>query len=137
MFADGGTPLAEAVLKTINMIGRRLREIEAADIDAFRPWLYLLTDGEPTSPRRLLREAQKRIRQVEDEGRIGFFAVGTADADMDFLRWLAVRPPCRIRDMDYGAMFRWVAKSVLQVSHSMVGDHVEPPDPAQFGLRQR
>ena len=132
--AGGGTPLAEAVLLVLDVVEARLRVIEAADVDAYPPWVYLLTDGQPTSPKGLLDQARQRIRQVEDEGRIGVFAVGTNDADMEFLRWLTVRTPCRIPEVDHQGMFRWVAKSIHMVSESIVGQRIEPPDPERFGL---
>ena len=136
LVASGGTPLAEAVLFTIEIIERRLAEIEAADVDAYKPWIYLVTDGEPYSPKKLLKAARDRIRDVENAGRIGFFAVGTDDADMDFLRWLSVRPPWRIRDMDYAAMFRWVAQSIIVVSQSLIDVEPDLPNPVDFGLQR-
>jgi len=46
--AGGLTPMGEAILKAIDLVEARKLEYKSRGIDYYRPWIFLITDGEPT-----------------------------------------------------------------------------------------
>ena len=128
--ARGGTPLAEGISNGIDALEERIQLYQAADLDWFRPcWILSLCDWKPTSTSEALADAADRIREVEGRKRIAFHAVVTDGGDMDLAARLSVRPPARLRGLDYRSLFRWLSCSITTISHSMIGYQNDLPDP--------
>lgn len=94
--AEGDTPMAAAILKAFELVEQRQARYEASDLDSFDPWIFMVTDGEPTDSNELLEKATQRIRQADGQGRgkrVAFFAVGVEGANMQRLARIAKRSP--------------------------------------------
>jgi uncharacterized protein YegL len=130
--AKGHTPMAEAILRAYDLAEEGLARAEKRDQDTYGPWIFLVTDGQPTDSADLLEKARLRIREGEKNPnparRIAFFAVGVEGADMEQLARLSVRPPLKLKGYDYRRMFSWLAESLKQVSRSQPGDRVKLPN---------
>ena len=48
LIAQHATPMGQAVEKAIQMIEERKKSYQANGIGYYRPWVFLITDGEPT-----------------------------------------------------------------------------------------
>ena len=131
--ANGGTPLAEALLAAIHLIHQRQRELESLDVDTLRPFVFVITDGQPTDAPAVIAKARNAIRALEAERRMAFFAAATDGTDTSCLERIFVRRPLPLCDFNYGAMFRWFAKSISIVTHSRPGDEISLPNPIDFG----
>ena len=71
--ASGQTPMGAAMLQGLQMIRERKAKYRQAGIDYYRPWMFLITDGEPTDP---WEEATRQVHaEVANSGMV-FFAVG-------------------------------------------------------------
>ena len=46
--ADGYTPMGEAIFKAIDFVEQRKQQYRDKGIDYYRPWIFMITDGEPT-----------------------------------------------------------------------------------------
>lgn len=136
--AKGQTPMAEAILRAYDLAEEGLARAEKRDQDTYGPWIFLVTDGQPTDSDELLDKARKRIREGEENPnparRIAFFAVGVEGADMEQLARLSVRPPLKLNGFDYRRMFAWLAESLKQVSRSQLGDKVKLPNPKPYDM---
>jgi len=131
--ANGGTPLGEALLAAIHLIQQRQSELESLDVDTLRPFVFVITDGQPTDAPAIITEAGNAIRTLEAERRMAFFAAVTHGTDASCLERMFVRRPLPLCDFNYGAMFRWFAKSISIVTHSRPGDEISLPNPIDFG----
>ncbi|HVE75399.1 MAG TPA: VWA domain-containing protein [Actinomycetota bacterium] len=134
MNADGGTPMGEALLRAIEMVRSRKQSYKDEGTDYFRPWIFLITDGEPTD----MGPGDEKWNRVVDAIHAGedgreflFFAVGVEPADMNTLAMIAPaeRPPLGLRPGRFREMFTWLSKSQQRVSVSRVGEQVPLDDP--------
>lgn len=132
--ADGGTPMGEAILKAIELVRDRKQAYREMGTDYFRPWIFLITDGEPTDMREgdeLWTKAVNAVRDGEANREFLFFAVAVEPADLETLRKIAPteRPPLQLRPGRFKDMFLWLSKSQQKVSASRVGEQVPLEDP--------
>ncbi len=130
--AEGDTPMGAAILKAFELVEQRKARYEASDLDSYEPWIFMVTDGEPTDSTELLEKAARRIRDAEGEQRgkrIIFWAVGVDGANMAKLEQISKRPPIKLRGCRFRELFGWVRNSLTRVSQTQVGDRVRIQDP--------
>lgn len=125
----GGTPMGQAVRDGLQMIRDRKETYKQNAIDYYRPWIFLITDGEPTDAG--WETAAQEARDEEANKRVLFFAVGVEGANMQTLaRFSDKRAPVRLKGLAFRELFQWLSKSMSTVSRSRMGDTVELPPPS-------
>ncbi len=128
--AQGQTYMGTAINKALDMIAVRKLEYRNNGITYYRPWVFLITDGEPQGEsEKVVKEAANRIEQEENNKHVAFFAVGVEGANMDRLGEIVQRTPLKLRGLDFREMFIWLSASMQQVSHSKVDEQVALPPP--------
>jgi len=126
--ADGsGTPMGKAIQTGIGLLQERRELYKQLGIPYYRPWLILLTDGEPTDD---VRRAAAAIRAGEEKKQFAFFAIGVDTADMDLLARISVREPLRLKGHRFREFFLWLSNSMKTVSRSVPGDRLALPPPS-------
>jgi len=127
--ANGSTPMGAAINLGLDLLEKRKQLYKAAGTAYFRPWILLITDGEPTDE---WKAAAERVRQSESRKGVAFFSVGVEGANLNKLALIAPqeRPPKPLVGLEFKSLFIWLSKSLTNVSHSKVGDQVplEPID---------
>jgi uncharacterized protein YegL len=124
---EGGvTPMGEALKRALSKLGERKAAYQAAGIDYYRPWVFLITDGSPTDE---WQSAAALVRAAEAAKNLSFFAVGVQGADMATLSQIAPpqRPPLALQGLRFGDLFQWLSRSLGKVSQSKVGEQVSLP----------
>ena len=96
----------------------RKRAYRQNGLHYYRPWIFFITDGEPTDS---WQHAADKIREGEAAKAFAFFAVGVEGADFDSLRKIAVREPLRLKGYSFREMFVWLSQSQRTVSQSNPG----------------
>jgi uncharacterized protein YegL len=129
----GGTQMSSAILKAIEMIKERKDLYKSAGVEYYRPWIFLITDGEPTDGIDLFNQAAQVVKKGEADKAFAFFSVGVEDADLDQLKLLSLRPPVALKGLQFKTMFGWLSKSLSSVSSSQVGDKVALPSFESWG----
>jgi uncharacterized protein YegL len=132
LLADGDTPMGAAILRGFDLLEQRQARYEASDLDSYGPWVFMVTDGEPTDSDEVLAKAAERIRRGESQERrkqAAFFAVGVEGANMQKLAQISKRKPLKLRGYDFARMFRWLGVSLTHVSMSQPGDRVRLENP--------
>ena len=74
------------------MVQERKIHYKTLGVDYYRPWIFMLTDGEPTDMREgseAWNETVQLIHSGEEDSKFLFFAVGVGDANMDVLHALS------------------------------------------------
>lgn len=125
--ASGETPMGAAILHALEMIRTRKRTYNDNGVSCYRPWVFLVTDGEPTDS---WTQAAEQIRKGETEKAFSFFAVAVEGANMDKLNQISVRAPVKLLGLNFRDMFLWLSASQSAVSRSSPGTEVALP-PAQ------
>ena len=72
--AGGNTPMGEAVQLALQAIRNRKNEFRQLGIQYFRPWLMLITDGEPTDEG--WEEAAAAVKREEMQKSLTCFPIG-------------------------------------------------------------
>ena len=121
--AGGSTPMGAAIQLGLDRLEERKKLYRSSGTPYFRPWVFLITDGEPTDE---WHTAAQRIQEGENHKSVAFFTVGVEKADMNKLAQIAPkeRPPKPLNGLDFKSLFVWLSKSLTNVSHSKVGEQV-------------
>jgi uncharacterized protein YegL len=123
LFAEGTTETGKAIEFTLNLIEDRKVVYKKSDIQYYRPWVLLITDGMPTDN---WRNSAKMVRGLAANKKINFFAVGVDGAELSILSEIAPTdtPPLMLRGLSFVQLFQWLSSSVSAVSRSIPGDQV-------------
>lgn len=125
--AGGETPMGDAIRKGMAMLRARKDDYRANGISFYRPWMFLITDGQPTDE---WLSAAAAVRAGEDSKSLAFFAVGVQDANMEILRAIAVREPLRLQGLRFRELFQWLSNSMRSISRSTPGSGLALPPPS-------
>lgn len=116
--AGGGTPMGAALTLALDQLTAQKQAYKNAGLEYYRPWLFVLTDGEPTDENEFATAAT-RVRQTEAAKGVSVFAVGIgADANLMRLRELSARPPVMLDGLSFGEFFKWLSSSLGSASQS-------------------
>jgi len=123
--ASGDTPMGGAIDRALDLIEDRKSMYKRSNLNYFRPWVFLVTDGAPTDE---WQAAADRLEREEERGAVLFFAVGVEGADFELLGQISrKRSPVKLLETRFKEMFLWLSQSQRQVSSSRPGDHVQLP----------
>ena len=119
---NGVTPMGEAITKAIQLVTIRKAQIRSQGVGLYRPWIVLITDGEPTDH---WREAAAYVHKGEESKRFLFFPIGVTGYNKEILGTISVREPVRLIDSTkFKDLFKWLSTSLSSVSGSQPGDQV-------------
>lgn len=127
--ASGMTPMGKAINLALDKLEERKQVYKANHISHYRPWIFMITDGEPNDE---WQSAARRVKNFEKQKKVAFFAVGVEEADMNRLAEIAVRQPLKLRDGKWQTMFEWLSNSLSSKSRSNI-DEDEAPLQSPFG----
>jgi uncharacterized protein YegL len=126
--AGGATAMGTAIVTGLDMVQNRKTQYRENGITYYRPWIFMITDGEPQGEaKEIIDQAAQRIKTEEENKSSAFFAVGVEGANMDKLQAIAARAPVKLNGLNFGEMFVWLSASMQRVSHSKVEEQVDLP----------
>ncbi len=129
---NGLTPMGEAIDVALDHLQERKQIYRENGVSYYRPWVFLITDGEPTDE---WQNAARRIQQAEESKKVAFFTVGVQQADMHTLEQISggFRQPIHLKGLNFKQMFVWLSASLSGVSHSIPGEVTALPPPTGWG----
>lgn len=127
------THMCAGIDTALDMVHNRKTVYRKNGIPYFRPWIFMITDGEPVGegPGEVNRVAE-RLRDDETNKRISFFAVGVENANMETLRTISVREPVKLAGLNFDELFVWLSASMQRVSGGKTDEQV-PLQPIGWG----
>jgi uncharacterized protein YegL len=134
----GLTPMGAAILQAMDLVEERKRQYQEKGIDYYRPWIFMITDGEPSDMRpgdATWNTVVQRLHDGEARRKFMFFAVAVEPARLDVLLQLAPpdRPPIKLKERRFRELFSWLSNSQKGVSASKPGEMVALPSPKGWG----
>jgi uncharacterized protein YegL len=128
--ANGSTPMGAAVTLALNKIEEQKARYKANGIAYNRPWLFLLTDGEPTDTD--WEQAAGHCRAAEQEGKVVFFGIGVGQANLATLGRFSSRQPLRLQGLKFRELFVWLSQSAKVSSKAAQGSNVQLSAPSDW-----
>lgn len=126
--AQGLTTMGAGIHRALDIIQERKVQYRSNGVAYYRPWIFMITDGEPQGEfDNVVTQASQRLQQDEASKRVAFFTVGVENANMNVLSQIAVRTPLRLKGLNFVEMFMWLSASMSAVSHSHVDEQVALP----------
>ena len=126
--AQGLTNMGAGIHKALDLIQDRKSQYRNNGIAYYRPWVFMITDGEPQGEfEDVVDQASRRLQVDETNKRVAFFTVGVENANMTRLSKIAVRTPLKLQGLNFVEMFVWLSASMSAVSHSKVDEQVALP----------
>lgn len=126
--AQGLTTMGAGIHKALDLLQDRKAQYRSNGIAYYRPWVFMITDGEPQGEfEDVVEQAARRLHAEEASKRVAFFTVGVDNANMTRLSQIAVRTPLRLEGLNFVEMFVWLSASMSAVSHSKVEEQVALP----------
>jgi uncharacterized protein YegL len=117
--ANGLTVMGAALDLAADELTRQKQAYRSADLNYFRPWFFVITDGQPTDGPAFELAAQ-RICEIEAANGVNVFAIGVGGgADFAQLAKLSkVRAPLRLKGLSFKEFFLWLSASMATASRS-------------------
>ena len=128
--ANGNTPLGEAISYGLKVLDNRKQVLRTNGIKLFRPWIFLMTDGEPTDE---WKHVSSMIHGGEERKSFSFFPLAVEGANLEVLSEISVREPMKLQGVKFREFFLWLSASLKNVSRSNPGDKVSLPDYKPYG----
>jgi uncharacterized protein YegL len=85
----GETPMCEGIMTALQKIRQRKDEIRSRGESYYRPWLFLLTDGEPTDGKKIMNTADALQQAHEGNNAVSYFAGIGDDVNWEVLNTLS------------------------------------------------
>jgi uncharacterized protein YegL len=126
--ANGTTPTGQAVDLALDRIEDQKQQFRAAGVAYTRPWLFLMSDGQPTDA---WQQAADRCRQAEAANKVAVFplAVG-AGANPTTLGEFSNKGQAAVKQLDglkFRELFLWLSASMKVVSQARPGGQAQLP----------
>lgn len=125
LVAGGTTAMGAAVLMGLDVILQRTAMYDSNGLSRYKPWLFLLTDGDPTDDiTQATDEAQRRAKEVV------FFGIGIgAGANQQVLKQLSPTRAILMDGLKFSDLFLWLTQSLIKVGNSRPGEQLKLDSP--------
>ena len=128
--AQGYTHMGAAIHQALDMVQARKEQYRTNGVAYYRPWVFMMTDGEPQDePNDVVEQAAQRLKADEAQKCVAFFAVGVEKANMARLATFAERTPIKLKGLNFVDMFVWLSASMQAVAQSQPDDQLALPPP--------
>lgn len=99
----------------------------------YRPWIVLITDGNPTSSEESIEAISKTIKRKVDEKKFTIIGVGVGDAvSMPKLKRLTANRALPLKEMRFAQFFSWLSNSMSNIAKSTEDDTIDLTEGMEF-----
>ena len=109
------------------MIEQVKTDLKTSGITYTRPWMMIITDGEPTDSDSEWNQAISECKTAELANKVQIFTIAVEGANLAKLSQLSERPPAKLDGVKFKEMFLWLSSSLSAASRSRPGDKVALP----------
>jgi uncharacterized protein YegL len=133
----GSTKLVDGVRLAIDVVEERKKWYKSTGQTYYRPWIMLISDGEPDKDQDVLGLAEEVQSKVDNKGFL-FYAVGVEGYNHGKLTQISHpnTPPLPLKGLAFTELFKWLSASIAMVSKSAEGQTLRLPSPAGWAQIQ-
>jgi uncharacterized protein YegL len=136
MKGDGPTPLGEALILALDLIEQVKAGYRSNGIQYTRPWLFFMTDGEPTDSPEVWAEAIRRCREAEMGKKAVIFPIAVQRGNVAKIGQTSSRSPVKLTGLNFKEFFVWLSGSLGQASRTAPGTDIQLPSLDSWGSVQ-
>jgi uncharacterized protein YegL len=125
--AGGSTPLGKGLRIALELVEEGKLNLKAAGISYTRPWIMVISDGEPTDSSDDWNAAIRECKSAESSKKVEIFSIGVEGADLSKLAQISTKPPLMLEGMKFKELFVWLSSSLSAASRSRPGETVHLP----------
>lgn len=128
------TALVDGVREGLSIVRSRKDWYKQTGQPYYRPWIILITDGEPDNGQDIIGLSSE-INEGMEKKEFFFFAVGVQGANMNMLKQISnlnMMPPSELEGLEFEKFFAWLSASMGSVTNSKDGDKINLPSPAAW-----
>jgi uncharacterized protein YegL len=123
--AGGRTPLGKGMRLALEVIDQQKRQLRENSVGYTRPWIIVISDGEPTDAPTDWQAATQACRAAEAAKRCVIYPIAVAEANMTMLQQLSVTEVIRLSEARFREYFQWLSSSLASMSRSRPGHPVQ------------
>jgi uncharacterized protein YegL len=125
--ADGTTPLGAGIRIGLQMIEQVKQDLRTSGINYTRPWMMIITDGEPTDSASEWAQAIQDCKSAEAAKKVEIFTIAVEGANLATISQISARPPVMLDGLKFKELFIWLSSSLSAASRSRPGDALALP----------
>ena len=132
LVAGGLTPLGKGMRLALRYVDEHKHQLLAAGVGYTRPWIMVISDGEPTDEPAVWQAVCRECREAEGARRCVIYPIGVADANMAALQQLSGTPALKMSEARFREYFQWLSSSLSSMSRSRPGEQVQLAAPSPW-----
>ena len=122
--ANGDTTLVDAVYEAIELVDARKKWYKSTNQAYYRPWIVLITDGEPDECQDIATLAE-RIKEDTAHKRYAFLPIGVDNANMSVLQSIQGQiPAMKLKGTKFSSFFKWLSGSMEVIVSGGTGQKI-------------
>jgi uncharacterized protein YegL len=130
LIARGTTKMVDGIRAGMQLVEERKGWYKQTGQPYLRPWIVLITDGEPDGDQDIDGLARE-VRNGEESKKFVFLAVGVKGANEDILKKISTKT-AMLEGLKFSSFFKWMSASMGIAASSKEGDKVNLPAPTDW-----
>ena len=122
--ARGGTYMAPAIEKAIEMVDERSRFYRRMGTEPYKPWIVMISDGAPLDD---IDNVIMKVNDMTQRNKLAFWSLSLDKSINNILHQLSGPRVVNLIDYNFAGFFDWVNKSMRAVSESSPGEKIKLP----------
>ena len=123
-----------AIEEAIKLVEDRKAFYKSTGQSYYRPWIIVMTDGEPYGKKASdadIEAISQRVKQETSSKKYMILGIGVgSDANMEVLKKMTAGRAMALQGLKFGAFFEWLSNSLSVVASSKEGDKIDISDGA-------
>ena len=123
-----------AIEEAIKLVEDRKAFYKSTGQSYYRPWIIVMTDGEPYGNKASdadIEAISQRVMKETSSKKYMIMGIGVgSDANMDVLKKMTAGRAMALQGLKFGAFFEWLSNSLSVVASSKEGDKIDISDGA-------
>jgi uncharacterized protein YegL len=128
----GYTAMGSGIHMALDLLQQRKAVYKSNGVAYYRPWVMLITDGEPRGETQdIVFSAMQRLKREEQDRHVTLFAVGVDGANMIQLAEITSCTPIKLTGLNFNELFVWLSASMSSVAQQRKVNQISLPPPGR------